>query len=162
MLLKSNQGQQNIETNDKRKSKMSINIETAASLCIEDTFTVGVSFQGGNKDRVHQYKSTIKDLAKGDTVVVPTTIRGETLLQVATVASTVEGIDLDIDDDKDYKWVVAKVDFTEYDKVKALEAELVADLKAKRRAKARRDAMTALFGDDGVEPLKISMDKTDE
>lgn len=113
---------------------------------------VAVNFQGSSKQ--YHYKTTLLNLAVGDQVVVATGANDK--LQVVNVVGIVEFDEIE-DDSIEYKWVVSKVDTTEYEKCLEAEAKVMKALRTKKRAHTRKQAMLALFNDvseDDAEAVK--------
>lgn len=88
--------------------------------------------------RATQQRYTYKcffDCKVGDVVVVPPTGKG---LGLATVVAVDPEPDLNFEGDIEYKWLIAKVDFTQYINVQGKETALIRGLRDVERQKERQ------------------------
>lgn len=113
----------------------------------KDFTFIGVKFQGSQK--TYHYK-TLEKFEEGDKAVVD--VNGE--LKIVEVVS----IDcmLDLSSHISYKWIVQKVDFTEYERCREIEKDLKRQLNTARVAKLRRgveEDLKAELGEDEVKKL---------
>ena len=87
----------------------------------KDYTTIEVVFRGSAQRYV--YKAKLKeDIKKGDQVIVDSPKTGLTIVEVVNVHAVPK---VDLDTSFTYKWVVQKVDRTEYDKTLAKEEEFL-------------------------------------
>lgn len=108
------------------------------SLFDDTVKTVGVKFTA--RECTYTYKTRLA-LAAGDEVVVETPSNG---LQVVTITRVDEEPDFDVNSVIDYKWIVCKVDRTEYDAALARDAELHKEIAKVQRRNHREAAKNAL------------------
>lgn len=85
--------------------------------------------------RRYTYITDMRDLTVGDTVVVPV----KASIGLAFIVSVDEDVDIEPDDDVEYRWVVAKVDMKPYQENMRRNAEINA-LLAKAKKQNMRDA----------------------
>ena len=100
---------------------------------------VGIKFP--TSSQTYHYK-TILDLAVGDNVVVDTP-SGMQVVRVYEVL-TADQVDLSA---YTYKWVVQKVDVTQYNELLDKETQLLNLIRAKQREHAAKAALNAFIGD---------------
>lgn len=115
--------------------------DLSAILFGEDLYSVAVVFRGNNQR--YTYKSTT-EYEPGSSVVVDTPSNG---LQVVTVVDCKRGLSLDTNF-QHYKWVVCKVDMSNYNRLKEHEQQFIEKAKL---AKKKRDAIAKL-AELGVTP----------
>jgi hypothetical protein len=99
---------------------------------------VSVTFPASTK--LYHYKTNLL-LQAGDTVLVNT----QTGLKAAEAVELIDYLDMATTDSMEYKWIVQLVDTTEYDKVVAVELELVKALRTHQRKRMKEQATAALF-----------------
>lgn len=99
----------------------------------------------GNK----YYYKTLLDIEEGDFVAVTTPGNKHQVVQVEEVLDYTEA---DIDEKITYKWVVQKIDFTAYEQVVEMEANLSKQLKTaerrRRLTEMKEDALSFLSDDE--------------
>lgn len=102
----------------------------------------------GNGRNVALFKTYDSTLKKGDFVVVRTSTRHNmTVVEIKSVGlDAVDDVDRALDEGEEVKWVVGKVDTTEFEQLDAQEKHL---LKAARVAKRKRER-TEFLSDLGV------------
>lgn len=100
------------------------------------------------------FKTMDPDLKVGDFVVVPTKTRhGLTVVKVEEI-----DVDLDFDAGVEVKWIVSKVDMTDYDELVAQEATAIKAIRSAELRQKRENLREALFKDhmDELRALPIS------
>lgn len=116
--------------------------------------TVAAVFKGGSQ--VYTYK-THTDFTVGDYAIVHTPSNGFQVVQITQVHDTP---DLDPDSRVDYKWIVQKLDVTEYDKLVARDEELAVKVKDAQRNAHREQARAALLSQ--IPSLSVLESKPEE
>jgi cupin superfamily acireductone dioxygenase involved in methionine salvage len=113
-----------------------MNYSTAIFLVNDDVRAVGVTYEPGDpneKTKDYSFKTFEKSLAVGDYVVVPTGTRhGMTVCRVKEI-----NVNIDLNSTIEFKWIVGRVDKSEYDRIielekKVIDAVKVADFETKR------------------------------
>lgn len=115
----------------------------------DELYCVEVEFNG-TPGRRYSYKSLVA-YEKGDKLVVDTPSSGLTVVTVVECSKGVPTAGLKFEN---YKWTVSKVDMSEYNRLRDLEAELVKRAKAKKQLAAAREALLEL-GMDSDELIKL-------
>lgn len=110
-----------------------------------------VSVRFPTSDRGYTYK-TMLDLVEGDKVLVDTASG----MQIVTVREVLDISDVDLEANYEYKWVVQKVDFTEFEQYKQMEDDLLKYLRKKQRAHAVKAVTAGLF-EDATEEEKATV-----
>ena len=137
-------------------------IETAAALLIDGLKTVQVRYQN-NPSKTYTFK-TVEDLIAGDLVLVPS--GADNTIKVVEVVSVDPSVVLDVDSDIEYKWVIGKVDLTNYNHITQVEVGLVQKLtEAKNKAVVNqaRQALLSEYGMNDADVLQLTQGvKVDE
>jgi len=94
--------------------------------------------------RRYTYVTDIKDLAVGDTVVVPV----KSTIALAFVVQVDDECEIEPDDSTEYKWVIAKIDMAPYEANLRRNAEIVSLL-----GKAKKSNMRKVFRSLAIESL---------
>lgn len=102
---------------------------------------VEVVFAPYTGTKTYTYK-TLADVAQGDFVVVETPTNGYQVVLVLVVKKPEE---VDFDVNFNYKWVVDKVDFTDYQKSVAAEREIKQAVTLTKAKKAMREVRENLY-----------------
>jgi len=126
-----------------------VKITHLLTLLQEGYTTVVVGVPSANKD--YTYKTNIMDLAQGDLVVVPT----RDTFTVGTVVKVHEKPEIDVNVPYVLKWVVSRLDLTQYNEQLAREKVAAEHFKAARRERERAEALKTLLGDTSVEELRL-------
>lgn len=117
---------------------MSVKLKHTISLLQENFYTIGVVLSGGNS---YTYKVPKElQLEKEDLIVID--VKGTTKL--AYVDEIHDEPQIDFDSNIDYKWIIQKVDFTEYNKILEAEKEALKKIKAAKRAKEKQEIIEGL------------------
>lgn len=114
---------------------MSNNMQTLFAAMIPNLRCVGVKFcdqNGSPMGREYTYKTLDPTIEVNQKVIVDTPVSGLTVVQVVSV-SGVEAMD---NKTVDYKWVVQKVDTTEYQALLEKDAQLAHTIKLANQAAA--------------------------
>lgn len=100
------------------------------------------------------FKTLDPTLAVGDLVIVPTSTRH--LMTVCKI--TAVDVDLDMDTTADIKWIIAKVDTTQYDQIRAQENIAIQTVKSAEKAKKRADLRASVLLDsaEAIRALPIA------
>lgn len=112
---------------------------------------VKVAFKNGQ--RLYTYKSLIPDLEAGDTVIVESPSEGLVTVVVHSVHKLHE---LALKADIHYKWIVQKVDLTEYERVQSAEAEaqkVINNAQTKKLHEEMRENLKDQLGADTLETV---------
>lgn len=121
------------------------NMNHLVSLLQEGYTTVGVVFgnvfDGQATSRVYTYKSHVECI-EGDLVIVPPSVNTK-LPSIATVVRVDDEPDLNFESGIEYKWLIARVDTSAYDKIVENEKKMVKVLRDGERAKQRRALLDA-------------------
>lgn len=104
------------------------------------TIHVQFSFTSSNNPRFYTYKAK-HPIAVGDYVIVETGTNNPCKLFTAVVMKVDDFADIDTHSDIDYKWIVQKVDMTEYNKIKNQEKEFLDSLKVIEKIKVRNNVL---------------------
>jgi len=116
---------------------------------------ISVVFAPYTGTKEYTYK-TVLPLEEGDFVVVSTP---NNQFQVVQVREVLDPLEVALDPNVTYKWVVAKVDMTHYDECVEMEKELSAKLRKaevrKRRQELKADVMEHLTDDERSEAIKL-------
>lgn len=116
---------------------------------------VSVVFAPYTGTREYTYK-TLLDLQEEDFVVVQTPNNG---YQVVQVREVMEPLEAEVQDNINYKWVVQKIDFEDYNACKDMEKQLMKKLKKaearKRQQELRESASTFLSDEERAETAKL-------
>ena len=121
--------------------------ENIASLMIEGLRTVSVEFAQGPTRRPYTYKTLIEDIEVDDVVVV--------YVSGVPKCAHVIGVDktpkIDVDSNTNYKWIVCKVDETEYEETKKREKEFADHLLELQQKNVVQNATVMLAEKLGIE-----------
>lgn len=134
------------ETETEIKEERGMKTDNMAAIMMEGVRTVSVSFAGTTKQYTYL---TCEELQVEDVVVVPAMNEYKTAI-VEEIHDTPQ---VDIDSGIKYKWVVQKIDFTEYDKRMAAERKFSDILKNLQFNKVRHQVKELLkenLGEDSV------------
>lgn len=134
-----------------------MNLSTAVFLISDDVRAIGVTFDQGNHDRIEEkqyvYKTCNQEICVGDHVIVPVGAFDE--YKVAIVRSV--DADVNYKSDIQYKWIVSKLDLTEYFSLKESEQRAIQEVKRierrSKREQLRKDLME--FGGDEIADVKF-------
>lgn len=122
--------------------------DTNLILAQNKNFTfVGVRFLDGNNPTSYYYK-TFQKFEVGDQAVVDSPISGLTVVEVTQVDCM---LDVCNHDNGNYKWIVQKVDMTDYERCRDLEKEVTKHVLGMRFNKVRKEAeemLTEQLGQD--------------
>lgn len=126
-------------------SALKMNYTSAIFLINDKVSAVKVSYElnmDGSPKGLYTFKTFDTSLTKGDFVVVPTTTRhGMTICRVEEV-----GVDIDLTDETtQFKWIVGRVDRTNYDDILRKEASAIATIKNVEIKKQRDELRENLF-----------------
>lgn len=135
------------------------NYSAAAFIVSDEVLAVDVEFegiQGLQMGKRYTYKSLVKDLKVGDNVVAP--------FGSAFLVGKVVSLDADITGKShlQFKWLVQKVDFGNYNQVLENEANMIVELKKVDR-KAQRQKLRQNWiehGGDAINNVKLVTDLT--
>lgn len=140
-----------------------MNYSTAIFLVNDDVRAVNVTYEPkdpGERGGDYTYKTFDKDLKIDDYVIVPTGTRhGMTVCRVKEI-----NVNIDLNSTVDFKWLVGRVDRSEYDRVLeqeklVIEAVKVADFETKREE--LRNAMTKTRM-NALKQLELASIKTED
>ena len=126
-----------------------MNLNTLSSLLIEDLKTVKVAFQQefDIENQKHYTYKTIEDFEIGDFAVVK--VKG--ILKIVKIASIDEVCDLNHSSNIEYKWIIKKIDLSEYERLIDIEKQFKDKLKKIEQKKLRNKAKIFLSESLGVE-----------
>lgn len=121
---------------------MSLKINYSTAICIANPNVQGVRVNyDGATNKAYTFKTFDNTLEKGDLVLVPTETRhGYTVCKIEEI-----NVDLDQESDIQYKWVVGKVDLTNYEDIIKQEELVISAFKEAVIAKKRSELAEA-FG----------------
>ena len=141
---------ENYETNtetEKPNEVKTMKTENIASLMIEGLRTVSVEFAQGANRHPYTYKTLIEDIEVDDVVVV--------YVSGVPKCAHVIGVDktpkIDVDSNTNYKWIVCKVDETEYEETKKREKEFADHLLELQQKNVVQNATVMLAEKLGIE-----------
>lgn len=120
-----------------------MNSSTLASILMDNCKTVSVIFNSDSK--MYTYKTT-EDFKVDDFAIVPPTVEGRPP-RIVTVIEVHSVPRLDPNAQFDYKWVIGKVDFTDYNQLLSLE-NTVGDTLRGLEHKAIRDKTKAMLAEE--------------
>lgn len=126
------------------------NSKTLASMLIEGLKTVKVCFN--NETKKYTYK-TMDDLEIDDLVIILGP-RGD--FKIAKVSSVDKIPDLNPNSNKNYKWIVQKIDLTKFNELNKLEEEFADDLRELEQKSIRDNAKLMLSENFGIKPDKLN------
>lgn len=124
-----------------------MNLNNAYAVLTDNAFTVQVKFfnsTANTSGRVYTYLCDIAEIAVGDDAVVFVSSGDYEIPKVVKVVSVDRTIDVDLLGDIDYKWIVQRVDTTDYDRKLQEAQELQGKLAKLRRDAARNQLKSAL------------------
>lgn len=102
---------------------------------------------------VRTYKTMDQSIKKGDLLVVPTDTRwGFTVVRVEDV-----DVEVDYDGQHEVKWIVGKLDYTEFKATKEMEDEAIAKIKKAENRKRREDLARDLMGNAADDLSNLDM-----
>lgn len=126
-----------------KEPTMTVNKMHLVALLQTGYTTVHVTFDSACRSQAYVYKAPTKmGVAVGDMLVVP----ARDAFQVGWVKSVDKSPKIDVKAPFEYKWVVQKVDTTQYTDQTQREAQALEQLEDAQRAEAQRKAMEMLLG----------------
>ena len=125
-----------------------MNLNNAYAVLTDNAFTVQVKFPGSSTavsaSKPYTYLCDISEIVVGDDAVVFVSSGDYEIPKVVKVVSVDRTIDVDLLGDIDYKWIVQRVDTTDYDRKLQEAQELQGKLAKLRRDAARNQLKSAL------------------
>lgn len=134
-----------------------MNLSTAVFLISDEVRAIGVTFDQGNHYRTEEkqyvYKTCDQSVCVGDYVIVPVGASDE--YKVAIVRSV--DADVNYKSDIQYKWVVSRLDLSEYISLKEREQLAIQEVKRIERRSKREQLRKDLveFGGDEIANVKF-------
>lgn len=117
---------------------------------------VNIVFAPYTSTKSYSYKTLMTDLEVGDKVAV--WVKNQEL-KIVEVVSIMDPLEVDLDPNIRYAWVVQKIDTTHFDECLAMENKLMEKLRVatvrKRRAELREDVMNNLTEEERTETSKL-------
>jgi len=117
---------------------------------------VNVVFAPYTGTKSYSYKTLLTDLELGDKVAVWVK---NTELKIVEVVSILDPLEVDLDPNIRYAWIVQKIDTTHFDQCLEMENKLMEKLRVatvrKRRAELRDDVMNNLTEEERTETSKL-------
>lgn len=133
-----------IFTKLKQKKEQTMNYSTALFLINKNLRGVLCTYENYEKPKATDkvmYKTLDPDIKVGDYVIVPTTTRHNmTVVRVTDV-----DVEPDFDSDKEVKFIVGKVDKTEYDVIRIQEDQAIETMKAAEATSKREELKKKLM-----------------
>jgi len=111
----------------------------------------GVGIYKENSKRYTYKAATEMKIEEGDLVVVDVSSHDKQSLKVVRVVQVDEGVDIEME--RNYKWVLGKIDLTSFNKMTQLEKQVEIQLEEKKKKAALRQAKEALLGEIGADSL---------
>lgn len=117
---------------------------------------VNVVFAPYTGSKSYSYKTLMTDLEVGDKILV--WVKNQEL-KVVEITSIMDPLEVDLDPNIRYAWVVQKVDTTHFDQCLEMENKLMEKLRVatvrKRRAELRDDVLNNLTESERIEATKL-------
>tara|TARA_R110000824_G_C15233132_1_gene679117 strand:- start:32492 stop:33103 length:612 start_codon:yes stop_codon:yes gene_type:complete len=117
---------------------------------------VNIVFAPYTSTKSYSYKTLMTDLEVGDKVAV--WVKNQEL-KIVEVVSIMDPLEVDLDPNIRYAWVVQKIDTAHFDECLAMENKLMEKLRIatvrKRRAELREDVMNNLTEEERTEATKL-------
>lgn len=129
-----------------------MNYSTAICLVSDEVRGISCSYDldpEGNVNQLYTFKSLDTQLGVGDLVVIPTDSRhGFTIVRIEEV-----DVEIPLEDSTDYKWIAARFDIRNYNKVLRYERELISTIKSTEKRRKREELREAVMADVKDEEL---------
>lgn len=107
-----------------------------------------------DKAKTGLFKTMDQNLRVDDFVIVPTETRhGMTVFKITEI-----DVDIDFESPVCVKWIIGKVDKTEYDKILGMEADAITAIKSAEKTKKRAELREAMLADaEALKQLPITV-----
>jgi len=115
------------------------------ALLDEQAFTIHVQFKLEEWGKTYTYVTNIQGIGTFDQVVVPVGNAEE--FKIATVVSVDEEVNIEPNAPIEYKWVIAKIDFTKYNETLARNKLIEAGIRKAYKRKMRGSFLTEVRAD---------------
>jgi hypothetical protein len=130
-----------------------MNHSLAVFLISKDVRAVKVVYKPGKDAARYTFKTFDPTIQVDDYVVVPTGDKNiDHMMKVCKVVET--DIEPDFDSSADFKWIVAKVDRTAYEKTLEDEGDAIAKIRSAEKRRRRKELAKDLLDDEGAAELK--------
>lgn len=127
-----------------------MNNSTAIFLINQNTRAIQATYEAGDKAPVELFKTLDASVQVGDLVLVETDTRHKmTVCKVSAV-----DVDFDIETPANVRWIISRIDASEYERLKGLEEGALAAIKSAELRRKREQLAAALVADANAKEIE--------